>query len=618
MKQSEQISGWHWIPTAALGGSDGSSIVDIARGTGISATDHFSREVIQNSWDAAQGFRSLPDHRFRVKFSFIEVDGVEAEKIRSAFDLPSLGKRLADTANLIQGSGSILEAKTFRFLLAEDFGAHGLHGHPKLKQESILYRALYNTGGSKKFDSETSSGGSFGFGKSAFINASASNTVLAYTCFEKQENDPTSRRFVGWTWHNGHEHSGLSFEGRAIFGDTTQKGSPEEVVPEPFSDIEADNYSKLLQMSPREGQETNEYGTSLAVLDPVINPTQLLASIEENWWPAIVDPEIHLDIEVIDYDGEKLQPRPRQQEHLQPLIRAFELATQPQDASPPPLQKVVNITGIEGLVKIGKLGLVAEQPDDDSGSRFAPEVRLMRLPRMVVGKHRHHWQPKTVKISAVFAISTGAHEADQLLKKTEPHFHDRWSASPDEKNQIPLQATHLAIEIERRITDEVNKFGREIGQDVVAAPRYLKNFSKLMGKFLGSSRGAPRPPEGESLPFSIRFGSTRHESVDSDLIRIRRSITLGVKEDDQFADRESVDVLLKIEITEVLSRNEKGNLIGSTVSEMKSKKQMGKNEAGLYFLTLRRGEPHHLEIQSDAYSHRTTADLSVTVEEEKH
>lgn len=605
-------TGWHWIPTPEWGGSDGSSIVDIARGTDIRPDDHFAREVIQNSWDAAQILRTRPGHQFKVRFRFVRFSGKDAQLIRERFALPELGRRLEETDNLVQGSNSLKESGDFKVLIAEDFGAHGLYGHPKLKGKSVLFRALYNSGGSDKFSSGVISGGSFGFGKSAFINASASNTVFAYSKFEIQPNDPVTRRFVGWSWHQGHELDGTSYEGRSVYARLLQRGSSGEPGGEPYSDDEADQLAAFFGAEERLGNSVNELGTSLILMDPVIDPNQLVDAVTRNWWPAIEDPQIQLDVEVVDYDGEILRPRPKLDESLPQLRRAFELATQPSDAPLLDTQKVVRLENLAGFKKIGNLGLVAVMPEEEEQTRHTPTILQTRLPRMIVGPHQHSWNPKGIKIYGVFAVSADASEADQALKKTEPHFHDHWSTIRDEKNQIPESATELAIQIEQKIVEAVNVFARELNVEITAHARRLTGFNKVLGSFFGSSKGAPKAPEGRSLPFSIRFGATKREIVDERLIRVMRTISLTMKEDDEFSDRTEVKVKITPEIFEVLDQSEKGDAIGLHV---RGDVTSNPEEPGSYLLTLTRSESSKFELVSEPYSSRVTSDIRIELME---
>jgi len=66
--------GWHWIEQSDWGGASASSITKLARNLKINPTAQVAREVLQNSWDAAQVMRNEPGHQFSTVFRFVEFD----------------------------------------------------------------------------------------------------------------------------------------------------------------------------------------------------------------------------------------------------------------------------------------------------------------------------------------------------------------------------------------------------------------------------------------------------------------------------------------------------------------------------------------------------------------
>ena len=186
--------------------------------------DLLAREVLQNSWDAAL-VHELPDApTFRFRFRFVTLKGVAKANFLQAFDFQSLLERrrlLGEDRNFPDG-GAVLQLgkprQPLRLLYLEDYGTHGMYGDPAKTLSSHLYKALYILGSTSKDGSGTSQGGSFGFGKSAFIASSGLRAVVAHTRFAAQKGDKASQRLVGFTWWGEHEFGGKAFEGRAMFG----------------------------------------------------------------------------------------------------------------------------------------------------------------------------------------------------------------------------------------------------------------------------------------------------------------------------------------------------------------------------------------------------------------
>jgi hypothetical protein len=596
-----------------MGGASASTITKVARNLSLSPTEQLAREVIQNSWDAAQKLRPEPGHEFQIRFRFVNLSKPEADEVREAYSLSDLRGPFENQLNLSEKkAGLVLGDGPASILIIEDFGAHGLYGHPRLKKKSIMFRALYTVGSTGKDSSDELSGGSFGFGKSAFISASASNTVFAYSCFRKFENDPVTRRLVGWTWHDEFEEHSEAFEGRAIFGEFFQEDSGGNIKPQPYEDSKADQLANLLTVSPRNPAILNELGTSLVLLDPVIDPQALCEAIEENWWPAIIDPSSRLSIEIIREDKVALHPKPRSRKDLLPLIRAFEIATQVSDAPLGTHEKKVVIQPFDSFEGIGAIGLVAEYPEDDNSPKVAPKALLTRGPRMVIGELEHRFLPKSVSISAVFATESSSTLVDNALRKTEPYTHDRWSTSTSDEDL--KSAVSLSKFIQGRLISEVNAFAKAMVNEAPITPRKLAGFSKIFGKFFGDSAG-PSVIDRDPLPISIKFLSRSLKVELGGQISLSQSIhierTLGEIED-SLGDKKKY--LISPELFVVIDDGSKGDPIGLSVTFPKGKSVKDRQD-GSFLLDLEPGEQVQIDVKSDGYDHRWSADLRLQVEE---
>ena len=608
-----KIQGWKWLPQNDMGGASGNTITKVARNLSLSPTQQLAREVIQNSWDAAQKLRAEPGHEFHIKFRFVNLSKAEADKVRDSYSIGDLRGPFKNQLNLSEKkAGLVLGDGPATILIIEDFGAHGLYGHPRLKKKSIMFRALYTVGSTGKDSSDELSGGSFGFGKSAFISASASNTVFAYSCFKKFENDPVTRRFVGWTWHDEFEEDEESFEGRAIFGEFFQEDSGGNVKPQPYEDTKADQLANLLSVSARNPDVLNELGTSLVLLDPVIDPEELCKAIEENWWPAIIDPASRLSIEIINEDSVTLHPKPRSRKDLLPLIRAFEIATQVNDAPLGTHEKKVVIQPFDGFQSIGAIGLVAEYPEEDNAPKIAPKALLTRGPRMVIGELEHRFLSKSVSISAVFATETSSTKVDNALRKTEPYTHDRWSTTTSDEDLKP--AVGLSKHIHGRLISEVNAFAKALVNEAPISPRKLVGFSKIFGKFFGDSVG-PTVIDRDPLPISIKFLNRSLKAVDGGQITLSQSITIE-RTLDEVSDPLSAQksFLIFPVLFVVIDDGSKGDPVGLSVAFPKEKKVNDRHD-GSFLLELEPGEQLRLDVRSEAYDHRWSTDLRLQVEE---
>jgi hypothetical protein len=604
-------TGWEWLTQDEMGGSSGSTVTKTGKNNILSPTEQLAREVIQNSWDAAQILRKEPGHTFLTRFRFVSFDAPSSAKIRESFCVDDLKSQFTKKLNiketkapLVIGNGSV------RALIVEDFGAHGLYGAPKLQKRSIMYRALYTVGATGKDSADELSGGSFGLGKGAFINASSSHTVVAYSCFRQFEGDPVTRRLVGWTWHDDFEDGAEYFDGRAIFGEHFQQDSGVKVKPRPYEDSKADQLAGLLNISPRNASIPGDLGTSLVLFDPIIDPDDLCVAIEDNWWPAILEPSIRLTIEIVKEDGSVIYPKPSSRKDLQPLIRAYEIATQVSDAPLGKNEKKVSVPNYEKFSNIGNFGLVAEYSDEDRVTKTPPKTILTRGPRMVIGELDRKFNGKSVAIHAVFATSISNGDVDKALRQTEPAAHDRWSTNTGDEDS--RASALLAAHIQAKFTQEINSFAKAMINEAPISPRKLLGFSRIFGKFFGDSKGnTPEPIV--TLPISINFLSKNLVTNKKGEISLSQVVEIARRagSDD---DKDDMGDVFKVipELAVLLEESARGDSIPLSVScEEPGVSRDSKNNL---IAKLERGQRIKVSILSDPYDHRWSTDLQFRVE----
>jgi hypothetical protein len=273
------------------GGAAGNAGSAIFRASSVSGADLLTREAIQNARDAFQHYSKIDGHKPRVSFRFVSLTGdakTAVSKVLGLNELEERRKRLmgaGERLDPLDGAASALEhldegKSPLRLLYIEDFGGHGLYGDPKDSLKSILYRAMYVLGGGKGAGTETgrSMGGSFGFGKSALTDASATKTVIAHSAFEPFEADPVTERLVGFTRWGQHQLDGIAYEGRAHYA-AAGTGTPDNPNP-PFSGLDAASLAGAMGFTPRNPKELNLRGASFLVVDPVIQPPDVVRATE--------------------------------------------------------------------------------------------------------------------------------------------------------------------------------------------------------------------------------------------------------------------------------------------------------------------------------------------------
>ena len=529
-------SAWSWLSIASQGGAAGDWAKVVRGNSRLSVEDLLVREVVQNSWDAANRFRDELRDRgeqtppFRMRFRFVEIDGPDRDAFVAATGLHELEERYREHPDKFNGLDGALFAdlkwgRPLQLLYIEDYGTHGLFGPPSAKTGSHLFRALYFAGSTTA--GAKTAGGSFGFGKSAFIRSSGIQTVIAHTAFEPRPefDDEVTERLVGFAWWSPHDADGIAMEGRAMFGRGTDS--------EPFEDDEARRLATVLGFRPRAPHTRghSELGTSLLVLGPTVDPRRLRAAMEAHWWPAIVDDL--MDLRVITKDGEELIPKPRSNGELKPFLRAYEIAT-----------GLVSITGKNEKfvadewrqkqgIPHGALGLVVEEQssrsaraedDDVSLGSGGAVVATMRNTRMVI--EYKNYAIKHVPIRGVYVASD---EESEYLRATEPVTHDAWSTQ--KSADIPPEATTLASTVNGRLRRAVNELAKQFEPDELPTTRSLKHFTDLMHRFTGRRPGGDKGKSVAGEPIEMQYWSPPSMiAVGDDRVEVAAAIRVGLGE----------------------------------------------------------------------------------------
>jgi hypothetical protein len=438
----------------------------LASGAPSTAATLMAREVIQNSWDAAQELRADPEFEsappFYLDFHFARVEDAAKESLTSALGLRQLADHAAvaapeeggRTKKLGLGTDDCLrdldERSSIDYCEIVEHGAKGMYG-PWSGAKSRMYLAMLSIGYNEKADG---SGGTFGYGKAGLIRASHPRVVVAYSCFPEQDDDPgVTRRLLGVTYWGRHEDAdGNALNGFARFGEQV---SPEQV--RPFENESADAVAQALGLTVRSAAEVEQLGTTFLVLDPSVKADELREAVERNWWPALLAEEFN--VLVTDFGGTAHACRPRKNPQLTAYVAAYDAlhAGAPTSEN----ERVVDLGSYapngQTSRPLGRVALVADPagwsfPDEAGGPEAGADhrslVALARTPRMVVEYHRPGRD-----ISRRTPYVRGLFEADEAVNRdlglTEPKAHDKWDSQASD--DVDVTATAIAAHTLDRI-----------------------------------------------------------------------------------------------------------------------------------------------------------------------
>lgn len=524
-----------------------------------------AREVIQNSWDAAaelQRWRrqsGAEEPRFGISFDFLELGGRARLEFVAASDLLGLKHQLngarrihTDSALGMPRTAALDHAhdpeQVLRILRIVESGTTGMYG-PFDGAKSKMFLALISLGYTVK---DAGAGGSYGYGKAGLIAGSATRTVFAYSCFEPQEDDtfnglPVTRRLLGMTYWGQHTINEESFTGFARLGADMGGWIA------PLVNDQADELAAQFGIELRSAENDDQLGTTFVLIDPVVQPHDLVEAIERNWWPAISERRF-TPMVTEQREGQQATlhpPRPRRNPVLAPFVRAYELATVPQDNNVAhefrtDLGKLS--ASLDGL-EIGSIGIVAdldgwsyaidnEDLDDETKVRNSSLIALARGPLMVV----EYFEPWGMKTSPPFVrgIFVASEEVDDLLRQTEPKAHDAWVTKESAlEDGIDQKAPKVAKQVLREIGKAARKFQQSLRPPI--PPPEDVHLTALAKLFKTVARGGgptppPPPPEGERF-VSIRTSSKIVPDKKETAIRAEGRIKLSLADVYEVADR---------------------------------------------------------------------------------
>ncbi len=303
-----------------------------------------------------------------------------------------------------------------------------MHG-PWKQDKSKMYQALVSVG----FTSgDKGKGGSFGYGKAGMIRGSAIRTVIAYTCFREREDDPgVTRRLLGVTYWDTHTFENENYTRFARLG----KEHGNDVVI-PFENKAADEIAERLGLQVRSPDDDSQLGTTIILIDPTVEPEELVTAIERSWWPALEDRRSQFSAYVRTTAGKTLYPRPRRDTVLRTFIEAYEIATEPKTNPGGDKKSTLRGLGELGLVNDVEGWSYADQTGENTEQKVqhCSLVALMRDPRMVV-EYSEVGRKTPPYVRGAFVADP---KINELLRATEPKGHDAWDwktedASPEAK-----------------------------------------------------------------------------------------------------------------------------------------------------------------------------------------
>jgi hypothetical protein len=381
-----------------------------------------------------------------------------------------------------------------RYLAVSDRGTTGLAGPTRSDAgptERREWARFVLNSGDRDGVSTSSTGGTYGFGKSALFQLSKAGCVLVYTRFEDDQGRLRSR-FIGVAIREAFWEGESRYTGRHWWG------LPEEEHCEPLLDAQADTVARELGIPGFHGAET---GTTLVVVDPDLTDPSLPdsdttpeLSVAEaaafladaaawNLWPIMLtDRTEHMTVRVSANGTAVSVPDAESDATLAHFASAYRTVAE----------------GSGQVVACGKprkdLGHFAHQytygasvtslAARELGLEGAPHhVCLLRGPELVV---RYHAGPERSNPAAGYAaVFKVTDELDQTFARAEPPTHDEW-----EHQQLHGREATYVRTAGRRLKEQCDRLSGVQARKAVKVGTYaLGSVAQRLGHLLAGPGG---------------------------------------------------------------------------------------------------------------------------------
>jgi hypothetical protein len=524
MKQGD----WKWKRLKADSGGSGRQLLNLFEESSLMDEELLSREVIQNSKDSAATLRRMISDgkiklknnqapRFKMEFEEIDLNRKSIEGIWELLGLAKLRKFLENSLSNKQTNSkvpnpSLLDKNKMTLLKISDFGCTGLGGDLNNPKISNYFRALISIGitGGK----QANSGGTRGYGKAAFVAGSGVFTVFAYAKFPAENGYAATRHFGGVVYTFDHTDA-EDLTGIGTFGD------PDSAIGEviaPLKDLDADAYAKALGLPSRDGDDASTFGTTIVIMCPTVNLSEVMEATEKYWWPAILDGELEVDFKSSDFDGIKV-PQPKSRVDLTPYFSAYDLAKRDREAIPPyeyspswpaedrsELNKEADNSGPKeyslgsaGYKIDARTGFVDPETIDDESTSTNSWVALIRSTGMVI----NYEEIKFRKDPVVHGVLIASAEAEGILQAVEPPSHNRWfphKKSPDS------EIGKMLSWIEERLKKDIRDLKKKVQIPDDLKRKRIEILSKAFGQlFKSKGTGPVFPPPAPKQSIHISW-----------------------------------------------------------------------------------------------------------------
>ena len=477
-----------------------------------------ARESGQNAMDAGRDASGIT----QLVFQKLVAKGQSKKEFIKTFQLDELlAPRLSifekEKRNKVFASSvkSFLKGDEIHALLVRDYNTCGLGGAwNRYERTDHFGRLVCALNLDDKADGDSSSGGSFGLGKTTYAKSSAINTVVYHSVFEPlPDTKGVDRRLMVAGVYPKHHLNSESFGGFAYFGEKV----PDDVgVAAPFEARAAEEYwekiSEVFGIDLK--RKSSETGTDILILMDNLDFGRLKTAIEDYYFPALISKQ--LTVRFIDQDGSHDAPQVLSRDDLDQFIKLFKKANGTEVIKEEALR--VESFNKKGNLEIGRFAYEAAEPDEAKSVRNNC-VAIMRGTGMVINYVRiggDQYEPAV----GVYIAATDVYP---YLQASENAAHSEWSKH---SSRLTQKFDERGREIVRRVNSVVKnkfiEFQKGLQPDVSHSRSESGLLARLLTGALSGTKGDKAPDKPFRNPVSLSLQQKkRDEDISVWSVRVR-------------------------------------------------------------------------------------------------
>lgn len=471
-----------------------------------------ARESAQNAIDAGRsidGITQLVFHKLVAKgdgrnklLSLLGIENILKPRI-SVFMTEERNKLFAKSVQ------EFLEGNEIHAVLVRDYKTCGLGGRwDRYNKADHFARLVCALNLDDKADGDSSSGGSFGLGKTAYAKSSNINTVVYHSVFSRsKDTDGTCRRLMASGIFPKHQLNNESYGGFAYYG---EKFGVNGDIAAPFTDKKAENIWQQIgeAFNADLNRDENETGTDILILCSSLDMNELKRAVEDFYFPALISSE--LSVTFIDEDGGKEHPSVLARNDLDQFVNLYRKAKGKETVKDNEKLQIDGFNKREGK-SIGRYAFEAAEPDEAKSVRNNC-VAIMRGTGMVINYEKvggDQYEPAV----GVFIADPDVHE---YLQTSENAAHSEWSEHSHRLQQkFPEDGKKTVAHVNSIIKRRFQDFQKNLQPDVSVSKSESGLLSRLLTGALSGSKGDVAPVKTFNNPVAISLTQKARSSENS-------------------------------------------------------------------------------------------------------